>query len=86
MGWLGAAMGFGLIFGPAAGGWLGSDSLALPFFIAAGSSLLALVLAALWLPESLSAEARQQTGKVRTIMEIASRKHPSTRNMNRMIA
>jgi DHA1 family multidrug resistance protein-like MFS transporter len=67
MGWLGAAMGLGLIVGPAAGGWLGSDSLALPFFIAAGSSLLALILAALWLPESLPVEVRQQAGKVRTI-------------------
>jgi DHA1 family multidrug resistance protein-like MFS transporter len=67
MGMLGAAMGLGLILGPAAGGWLGSDSLALPFFIAAGSSLLAMVLAALWLPESLSAEAHQQAGKVRII-------------------
>jgi DHA1 family multidrug resistance protein-like MFS transporter len=65
MGWLGAAMGLGLIVGPAAGGWLGSDSLALPFFIAAGSSLLALVLAALWLPESLPVEVRQQAGKVK---------------------
>jgi DHA1 family multidrug resistance protein-like MFS transporter len=67
MGMLGAAMGLGLILGPAAGGWLGSDSLALPFFIAAGSSLLALVLAVLWLPESLPVEVRQQAGKVRTI-------------------
>ncbi len=67
MGMLGAAMGLGLILGPAAGGWLGSDSLALPFFIAAGSSLLALVLAALWLPESLPVEVRQQASKVRTI-------------------
>jgi DHA1 family multidrug resistance protein-like MFS transporter len=67
MGMLGAAMGLGLILGPAAGGWLGSDSLALPFFIAAGSSLLALALAALRLPESLSVEVRLQAGKVRTI-------------------
>jgi len=44
MGMLGAAMGLGLILGPAAGGWMGGSSLALPFFIAAGSSLLALVL------------------------------------------
>jgi DHA1 family multidrug resistance protein-like MFS transporter len=67
LGWLGAAMGLGLIVGPAAGGWLGGSSLALPFFIAAGSSLLALLLAALWLPESLPVDARQQAGKVRTI-------------------
>jgi DHA1 family multidrug resistance protein-like MFS transporter len=67
MGMLGAAMGLGLILGPAAGGWLGGSSLALPFFIAAGSSLLALVLAALWLPESLPAEVRQRAGRVRTV-------------------
>jgi DHA1 family multidrug resistance protein-like MFS transporter len=67
LGVLGATMGLGLILGPAAGGWLGSSSLSLPFFVAAGSSLLALALAALWLPESLPVEARQQAGKVRTI-------------------
>jgi DHA1 family multidrug resistance protein-like MFS transporter len=67
MGMLGAAVGLGLILGPAAGGWLGSSSLSLPFFIAAASSLLALVLAALWLPESLPTETRRRAGKVRTI-------------------
>jgi len=67
LGMLGAATGLGLILGPAAGGWLGSSSLSLPFFIAAGSSLLALALAALWLPESLPIEARQQAGRLRTI-------------------
>jgi len=67
MGALGAAIGLGLILGPAAGGWMGGSSLALPFFIAAGSSLLALLLAALWLPESLPVEVRQRAGKVRTI-------------------
>jgi DHA1 family multidrug resistance protein-like MFS transporter len=67
MGWLGAGAGLGLILGPWAGGWLGSGSLALPFFISAGFSMLALVLTALWLPESLSIEARQQAGKVRSI-------------------
>ena len=67
MGVLGAAIGLGLILGPAAGGWMGGSSLALPFFIAAGSSLLALLLAALWLPESLPVKVRQRAGKVRTI-------------------
>ena len=67
MGALGAAIGLGLILGPAAGGWMGGSSLALPFFVAAGSSLLALLLAALWLPESLPVEVRQRGGKVRTI-------------------
>jgi DHA1 family multidrug resistance protein-like MFS transporter len=67
LGMLGAAIGLGLILGPAAGGWLGGQSLSLPFFIAAGSSLLALAVAAIWLPESLPAEARQREGKVRSI-------------------
>jgi DHA1 family multidrug resistance protein-like MFS transporter len=60
MGILGAAGGLGTIFGPAAGGLLAGGSLALPFFIAGGMALLALALAALFLPESLPAEARAE--------------------------
>ncbi|MBN2393476.1 MAG: MFS transporter [Anaerolineae bacterium] len=71
MGMLGAAMGLGIILGPAAGGWLGASSLSLPFFIAAGMSLVALVLGAVLLPESLPpeirAEARSRAGKVKTV-------------------
>ena len=71
MGMLGAAMGLGVILGPAAGGWLGASSLSLPFFIAAGMSMLALVLGAVLLPESLPpeirAEARSRAGKVKTV-------------------
>jgi len=59
MGMLGAASGLGLILGPAVGGWLGSSSLSLPFFVAAGASLLALILGAVLLPESLPPEARE---------------------------
>ena len=66
LGMLGAAIGLGMILGPAVGGWLGTDSLSLPFFVAAGASLLALLLAAIWMPESLPV-ARRQAGKVRTI-------------------
>jgi len=66
IGMLGAAMGLGLILGPGLGGWLGSGSLAMPFFISAGLALVALLLIVLLLPESLPAEARQR-GKVRTI-------------------
>jgi DHA1 family multidrug resistance protein-like MFS transporter len=58
MGLLGAAGGVGTILGPALGGLLAGDSLSLPFFIAAGLSLLSLLLAWLFLPESLPAEAR----------------------------
>jgi DHA1 family multidrug resistance protein-like MFS transporter len=66
IGMLGAAMGLGLIVGPGLGGWLGADSLATPFFIAAGLALVALVLIFFLLPESLPAEARSG-GKVRTV-------------------
>jgi DHA1 family multidrug resistance protein-like MFS transporter len=65
MGLLGAAGGLGTIFGPAAGGLLAGESLSLPFFIAAGMSLIALVLAALLLPESLSPAARRQAAAER---------------------
>jgi len=67
MGMLGAAMGLGLILGPAAGGWLGANSLSLPFFVSAGMSMVALLLGAAVLPESLPAEARTQEGKVKTV-------------------
>jgi DHA1 family multidrug resistance protein-like MFS transporter len=68
IGMLGAAMGLGIIIGPGVGGWLGADSLSLPFFIAAGLSLVALLLIAFLLPESLPTEARQQAGgKVRGV-------------------
>ena len=60
MGILGAAGGLGTIFGPVAGGLLAGKALSLPFFIAAGMALLALVLAALFLPESLPAAARRE--------------------------
>jgi DHA1 family multidrug resistance protein-like MFS transporter len=68
MGILGAAMALGVILGPGFGGWLAGDSLSTPFFIAAGLSLVSLLLILVLLPESLPAQARQQAGgKVSTI-------------------
>lgn len=67
IGMLGAAMGLGAILGPAVGGWLGESSISLPFFVAAGLSLLALVLGALFLPESLAVISRQNAGRVKTL-------------------
>ena len=68
MGALGAAMALGVIVGPGFGGWLAGDSLSTPFFIAAGMSLVSLLLILLLLPESLPAEARQQSErKVSTV-------------------
>jgi DHA1 family multidrug resistance protein-like MFS transporter len=63
MGMLGAAAGLGTIFGPALGGFLAGDSLSIPFFIAGGMSILALILVAIFLPESLPKAARQVSTK-----------------------
>ena len=68
MGTLGAAMALGVILGPGLGGWLAGDSLSTPFFIAAGMSLVSLLLILFLLPESLPAEARRQgKGKVNVV-------------------
>jgi len=53
MGMIGAAMGLGMIFGPAIGGWLGHYSFSLPFFVAGGLALLLLPFTLAFLPEPL---------------------------------
>jgi DHA1 family multidrug resistance protein-like MFS transporter len=63
MGLLGGALGLGAVLGPGLGGWLAGNSLALPFFIAAGLSVVSLLLIFFFLPESLPSEARQRTKK-----------------------
>ena len=63
MGMIGAAMGAGMVLGPGLGGWLATQSLSLPFFVAAGLSMLTLLFVLLALPESLPKEARTQGGK-----------------------
>jgi DHA1 family multidrug resistance protein-like MFS transporter len=64
MGTLGAAGGLGLILGPALGGMLASGSLAAPFFLAAGLSVVAAMLIALLLPESLPRASRISAGRM----------------------
>jgi DHA1 family multidrug resistance protein-like MFS transporter len=64
MGTLGAAGGLGMILGPALGGMLGGASLATPFFLAAGLSVVAALLIAVLLPESLPRAARKPGGRV----------------------
>ncbi len=64
MGALGGAAGFGVILGPGLGGWLAGDSLAMPFFIGAGMSLVSLLLIALLLPETLPVQARNASNKI----------------------
>jgi DHA1 family multidrug resistance protein-like MFS transporter len=66
MGMIGAAFGIGMVLGPGLGGWLASESLSLPFFIAGGLSMLAFLLIAVILPESLPEEKRTMaSGKFR---------------------
>lgn len=57
-GMLGAAFGFGFLFGPAIGGILGRYGMTLPFWFAAVLALVAVVLSFLFLPETLKPELR----------------------------
>jgi MFS transporter, DHA1 family, multidrug resistance protein len=58
MGFLGAAMGVGMILGPGIGGWLGSFSTSMPFFFAAALSAVGVVLVLVAMPETLPIEKR----------------------------
>jgi len=58
MGIIGAAMGAGMVLGPGLGGWLGGISLSLPFYVAAGLSVVSMGMIWLLLPESLPVEKR----------------------------
>ena len=58
LGLLGAAFGLGFIIGPAIGGTLSVYGFAVPAFVAAGLSLLALLGVIFFLPESLTEEQR----------------------------
>jgi DHA1 family multidrug resistance protein-like MFS transporter len=69
MGKIGAAMALGLIVGPGLGGWLAEDKISIPFFIAAGMSLFALLLVWVLLPESI-AKDRKLFGKKLKFPEI----------------
>lgn len=66
LGKLGAAMALGVIIGPGIGGWFAEKSLSLPFFIASGMSLISLLFILLFLPESLSIEARKGQKHIKT--------------------
>ena len=57
-GMIGAAFGIGFVFGPAVGGLLGGYDPRLPFWIAAGFSLINACYGYFVLPESLAAENR----------------------------
>lgn len=61
LGVIGAGFGLGFIIGPATGGILSQWGFALPAFVAAGLTLLNLILVFLWLEESLPIEERKNT-------------------------
>ena len=60
LGVIGAGFGLGFIIGPATGGILSQWGFSLPAFVAAGLTLLNLVLVFLWLQESLPVEERKK--------------------------
>ena len=75
MGMIGAAFGLGLVLGPLLGGLLsGGSSFVLPCIVAGVMSILAILAAALFLPESLSEEKRaanrshQKSGKQGSVL------------------
>ena len=59
LGMIGAAFGVGFIIGPAMGGFLSQYGFNIPAFVAAGLSLINLILVIILLPESLPAEDRK---------------------------
>jgi len=62
--------GIGTILGPVLGGFMAGESLSTPFFIAAGLFILSLLLAWLFLPESLPAGDRTEPEKDARILDI----------------
>ena len=68
MGLLGAVAGAGTVIGPGIGGLLAGGSLTTPFFVSTAMALLAVLLVAILLPESLPTEARSsQEQKIKLI-------------------
>lgn len=60
MGLVGAAMGVGMVLGPGLGGMMSGISLSAPFYFAGGISLVAVLLTALLVRESLPVENRPE--------------------------
>lgn len=63
MGAIGAAMGIGMVLGPGIGGWMGGASLAMPFFFAAGLSVIAMLFIVLFLPESMAVAEKSSSSE-----------------------
>ncbi|MBI4769679.1 MAG: MFS transporter, partial [Chloroflexi bacterium] len=70
-----AAFGMGFVFGPAFGGLVASYfGPRLPFFVAAGVSLLTITLSTFLLPESLPPERRKQEAELARGRELTTRR------------
>jgi DHA1 family multidrug resistance protein-like MFS transporter len=69
MGALGGAAGLGVILGPGVGGWLAAYSLTLPFFVGAGLALVAVLLVAVFLPETLPPAQRPSTPRALSLVD-----------------
>lgn len=74
MGMMGAAMGLGMIFGPALGGWLAHFGLPVPFFVAGGLAVLTVPFAWIFLPESRQASEGLATTETKLNLSIVE--HP----------
>ena len=64
MGYLGAAMGVGMVLGPGFSGLLAENSLSTPFYFGAALSILAMIFVYLILPESLPQEQRSNSTNI----------------------
>lgn len=73
-GYSSAVFGAGLIFGPLIGGLLASINYSVPFFFAAGVSLLSIILVIIFLPESLSKKENKLDFKFGDIIPIKETK------------
>ncbi|MBM7586422.1 DHA1 family multidrug resistance protein-like MFS transporter [Bacillus pakistanensis] len=65
MGFLGAAMGLGIVIGPGIGGWLAEFDLSYPFIFAGIAATIAAIVSILILPESYPKEKREKEPEVK---------------------
>jgi DHA1 family tetracycline resistance protein-like MFS transporter len=76
LGLIGAAFGLGFVIGPVAGGLLAEISYATPAWLGAGLAVLNMLAVLLFLPESLSAEARaKMTARKLTLFDVPAFQH-----------
>jgi DHA1 family tetracycline resistance protein-like MFS transporter len=76
LGLIGAAFGLGFVLGPVTGGLLTGISYAAPAWVGAGLAAVNLLLVTLFLPESLSVEARDRLAAIkRRVFDLATLRH-----------